>query len=48
MLTMSNAAMMALIVAHHTVIRTIALNAIVKVLQTISFLLEISGLHSNF
>ena len=37
MLTMSNAAMMALIVAHNTVIRTIAVIAIVKVFQTISF-----------
>ena len=36
-LTMNNAAMMALIVAHNTVIRTIAVIAIVKVFQTISF-----------
>ena len=36
-ITMNNAAMMALIVAHHTVLRTIALIAIVKVFQTISF-----------
>ena len=36
-LTMKHAAMMALIVAHHTVLRTIALIAIVKVFQTISF-----------
>jgi hypothetical protein len=37
-LTMNNAAMMALIVAHNTIIRTIALVAIVKVLQIISFI----------
>ena len=36
-ITMNNAAMMALIVAHNTVLRTIALIAIVKVFQTISF-----------
>ena len=38
-LTMSNAALTALIVAHHTVIRTIALNVIAKVFLTTKLLL---------